>query len=125
MRRRTLIATSVMGILLLMSETVPAEPKSDPENTLYMDLKDGRVVIELLPDLAPAAGRADALRSEAAVNRPDCPNCGHAPILAEMRGLDIIASAVLAAAIGDPSRFATAPHFMAYLGMVPFMLAPC
>ena len=25
----------------------------DPENTLYMDLKDGRVVIELLPNLAP------------------------------------------------------------------------
>ncbi len=26
---------------------------ADPENTLYMELKDGRVVIELLPDLAP------------------------------------------------------------------------
>lgn len=26
---------------------------ADPENTLYLDLKDGRVVIELLPDLAP------------------------------------------------------------------------
>ncbi len=25
----------------------------DPENTLYMDLKDGRVVIQLRPDLAP------------------------------------------------------------------------
>ncbi|MEI8394046.1 MAG: peptidylprolyl isomerase [Rhodospirillaceae bacterium] len=25
----------------------------DPENTLYLDLKDGRVVIELRPDLAP------------------------------------------------------------------------
>ncbi|EWY38727.1 peptidylprolyl isomerase [Skermanella stibiiresistens SB22] len=25
----------------------------DPENTLYLDLKDGRVVIELKPDLAP------------------------------------------------------------------------
>ena len=25
----------------------------DPENTLYMDLKDGRVVIRLRPDLAP------------------------------------------------------------------------
>ncbi len=29
--------------------------KLDPENTLYMDLKDGRVVIELLPDVAPKA----------------------------------------------------------------------
>ncbi len=26
---------------------------SDPENTLYMELKDGRVVIEMRPDLAP------------------------------------------------------------------------
>lgn len=26
---------------------------ADPENTLYLDLKDGRVVIELRPDLAP------------------------------------------------------------------------
>lgn len=25
----------------------------DPENTLYMDLKDGRVIIQLRPDLAP------------------------------------------------------------------------
>ena len=39
--------------------------------------------------------------------------------LCALRGLDIIASAGLAAAIGDPSRFASAPHFMAYLGMVP------
>ena len=39
--------------------------------------------------------------------------------LCALRGLDTIAAAGLAAAIGDPSRFATAPHFMAYLGMVP------
>jgi peptidylprolyl isomerase len=26
---------------------------ADPENTLYLDLKDGRVVVELRPDLAP------------------------------------------------------------------------
>ena len=49
MRRRTLIATSFSGAILLMSEAAPAQPKLDPENTLYMDLKDGRVVIELLP----------------------------------------------------------------------------
>ena len=29
------------------------ENKSDLENTLYLDLKDGRVVINLRPDLAP------------------------------------------------------------------------
>jgi transposase len=39
--------------------------------------------------------------------------------LCALRGLDIIGGAGLAAAIGDPSRFATAPDFMAYLGMVP------
>jgi transposase len=39
--------------------------------------------------------------------------------LCALRGLDMIAGAGLAAAIGDPSRFATAPHFTAYLGMVP------
>jgi transposase len=39
--------------------------------------------------------------------------------LCALRGLDMIAGAGLAAAIGDPSRFATAPHFMAYLGLVP------
>jgi transposase len=39
--------------------------------------------------------------------------------LGALRGLDTIASAGLAAAIGDPSRFASAPDFMAYLGLVP------
>src|SRR4051794_26695406 len=39
--------------------------------------------------------------------------------LCALRGLDMIAGAGLAAAIGDPSRFATAPDFMGYLGMVP------
>src|SRR3954449_13235869 len=39
--------------------------------------------------------------------------------LGALRGLDTIASAGLAAAIGDPSCFASAPDFMAYLGLVP------
>jgi transposase len=39
--------------------------------------------------------------------------------LSALRGLDTIASAGLAAAIGAPSRFASAPDFMAYLGLVP------
>ena len=30
-----------------------AQPALDPQNTLYMDLKGGRVVIRLRPDLAP------------------------------------------------------------------------
>jgi transposase len=39
--------------------------------------------------------------------------------LCALRGVDVIVGAGLAAAIGDPSRFATAPDFMAYLGLVP------
>ncbi len=31
----------------------PAAPATDPENTLILELKDGKVTIELLPDLAP------------------------------------------------------------------------
>ena len=37
-------------ILPLSAESFAA---ADPENTLYLDLKDGRVVIEMRPDLAP------------------------------------------------------------------------
>ena len=36
-----------------MSDATAATP--DPENTLYLDLKDGRVVIQLLPEIAPLA----------------------------------------------------------------------
>ena len=36
-----------------MSESTEAAAPADRENTLLMDLKDGRVVIELRPDLAP------------------------------------------------------------------------
>ena len=59
MRRRavlfTFCASLLTGATLLMSDTATAQPKTDPENTLYMDLKNGRVVIELFPDLAPQA----------------------------------------------------------------------
>ena len=41
-----------IGILFVaMTSAVRAEP--DPENTLILELKDGPVTIELLPDLAP------------------------------------------------------------------------
>jgi peptidylprolyl isomerase len=40
----------VAAALLLTGTTAMA---ADPENTLYLDLKYGRVVIELRPDLAP------------------------------------------------------------------------
>jgi peptidylprolyl isomerase len=44
----------LIGIgLLFMTTTSAAMAASDPENTLIMELKDGPVTIELLPDLAP------------------------------------------------------------------------
>ncbi len=39
--------------LTLFASAALAQTPADPENTLYMDLKDGRVVIEMRPDLAP------------------------------------------------------------------------
>ncbi|WP_332116815.1 peptidylprolyl isomerase [Azorhizobium caulinodans] len=37
-----------------MAQTAKPAPKSDPQNTLYLDTAYGRVVIALRPDLAPA-----------------------------------------------------------------------
>ncbi|MBL8698370.1 MAG: peptidylprolyl isomerase [Alphaproteobacteria bacterium] len=39
--------------VLLAAASARAQQVRDPENTLFLDLKDGRVVIELRPDLAP------------------------------------------------------------------------
>ena len=46
---------ALMGAVFLFSATAAdaQAPARDPENTLFMDLRDGRVVIELRPDLAP------------------------------------------------------------------------
>lgn len=43
---------SLIGVLFLIMTQAAAQP-ADPENTLYLDLEDGRVVIELRPDIAP------------------------------------------------------------------------
>ena len=43
------IAAAVLGLAVLAA---PAQAL-DPENTLYLDLKQGRVEIEMRPDLAP------------------------------------------------------------------------
>jgi peptidylprolyl isomerase len=54
MRRRTLIASSAAlaagPFAFGPSAFAQAE---DPENTIYLDLKQGRVVIKLLPEVAP------------------------------------------------------------------------
>jgi peptidylprolyl isomerase len=55
-RRRAIIATLALATLSMettMSPTADAQTKLDPENTLYMYLKNGRVVIEMFPDIAP------------------------------------------------------------------------
>jgi peptidylprolyl isomerase len=49
MYRRSLIASSV----LFASGAAHAQTAPDLENTLYMDLKQGRVVIQMLPEVAP------------------------------------------------------------------------
>ncbi len=47
---RTILMVAAFAVALTASLTVQA---ADPENTLYLELKSGRVVIELRPDLAP------------------------------------------------------------------------
>ncbi len=53
----TLLRRSLLGVGLavpmLATRPVLAQPQTDPENTLFLELKDGRVTIQLLPDLAP------------------------------------------------------------------------
>ena len=43
-----------LGLIgLLMTASASGAAAQDPENTLYMDLESGRVVIQMRPDLAP------------------------------------------------------------------------
>lgn len=49
---RTLILSALLGVTA-MSPAANAAPKLDPENTIYLEVPDGRVVIQLRPDLAP------------------------------------------------------------------------
>ena len=48
------ILTATFALMLAVGVAKAETPAdADPENTLYLDLKDGRVVIEMLPNLAP------------------------------------------------------------------------
>jgi peptidylprolyl isomerase len=47
------IASILWSVILTMSLATASAEAQDLENTLYMDLECGRVVIELRPDLAP------------------------------------------------------------------------
>ena len=54
MQRRTLLASTIAATGIIMSDTNDAAAQGTAnENTLYFDLKDGRVTIQLLPELAP------------------------------------------------------------------------
>lgn len=54
MKRRLLsFVACLLGLAGLASSSFAADPVSDPENTLYMDLEWGRVVIEMRPQYAP------------------------------------------------------------------------
>jgi peptidylprolyl isomerase len=44
---------AVAALMLLTVAPVAAQPASDPQNTVYLQTKDGRVTIRLRPDLAP------------------------------------------------------------------------
>jgi peptidylprolyl isomerase len=50
---KKLLAALAFTLCLAASSAMAADAASDPENTLYLDLKDGRVVIQMRPDLAP------------------------------------------------------------------------
>ena len=43
----------IFGSLLFVMTFATGAAAQDPDNTLYLDLKDGRVVIQLWPDIAP------------------------------------------------------------------------
>ena len=49
---RRLLGTAVLALFTIFAMTEPSSA-ADPENTLYLELKTGRVVIEMRPDIAP------------------------------------------------------------------------
>src|ERR1700710_3320412 len=54
MHRRSLIVSSLaLGVAAPAFAQAPGPEGADLQNTLYLDLKQGRVVIALLPDVAP------------------------------------------------------------------------
>jgi len=51
--RRALVKFAALACMVLLIGSGKARAELDPENTIVMELKDGKVVMELLPDLAP------------------------------------------------------------------------
>ncbi len=52
MRRREALLT-LIGAAAMSATAAEAQSALDPQNTVYLDIKQGRVVIKLRPDLAP------------------------------------------------------------------------
>lgn len=48
-----LLSIFLVTLSFLFAPSIAGAQNLDPENTLYLDLKDGRVTIRLRPDLAP------------------------------------------------------------------------
>ena len=53
MDRRLFLQMTAIGALMSDAVTADAQGALDPQNTVYMDVKGGRVVIRLRPELAP------------------------------------------------------------------------
>ena len=47
---------AALALGLATATTSLAQQPADPQNTLYLDTKDGQVTIRLRPDLAPKHG---------------------------------------------------------------------
>jgi peptidylprolyl isomerase len=50
---KSLLSLIAIGLLAMTIQTSGADAQTEPENVLVMELKDGNVRIEMLPDLAP------------------------------------------------------------------------
>ena len=50
---QTILMSLVLAVFALVTPAVAQAPKADPANTLVIELKSGKVVIRLRPDLAP------------------------------------------------------------------------
>jgi transposase len=77
------------------------------------------VLAESIEAVRPGEQRRDRVDGDPRARIPAWPLFSLVQNPGAPRGLDTIASAGLAAAIADPSRVASAPGFMACLGLVP------
>lgn len=53
MLRKNLWLTGLAALIITATASIAPAEELDPENTIFLDLKSGRVVIQLLPEVAP------------------------------------------------------------------------